>query len=118
MRPSCPQPIADRTDYEVHPEPPPRNRSAQTTDGVSPRHSAEDATAEHAQAFITYLRNRTRPASDVAVGHRSTILCHLGNIAPKTGRKLKWAAHKEEIVGNAGASRMLACEARKPWDLI
>lgn len=102
----------------MHPEPPPRNRSAQTTDGQSARHSAEDATAEHAQSFITCLRNRTRPAADVAVGHRSTILCHLGNIALKTGRKLEWAADKEEIIDDDDASRLLAREPRKPWDLI
>jgi hypothetical protein len=54
----------------------------------------------------------------VEIGHKATIVGHLGNIAYRTGRKLRWDAAKEEIVGDAAANALLGRVARKPWDLI
>jgi hypothetical protein len=54
----------------------------------------------------------------VAIGHRATIVAHLGNIAYRTGRKIRWDAAKEEIIGDPQASGLLGRKARKPWDLI
>jgi hypothetical protein len=40
----------------------------------------------------------------------------LANLSLRTGRKLKWDAEREEIVGDAEASGMLLRPYRKPWD--
>lgn len=80
--------------------------------------SAEDATGLHVNNFIECVRTRSRPAADVETGHRSSIVAHLGNIAFRTGRKIPWNAEKEEITGDAEASKFLGRPARKPWDLI
>jgi hypothetical protein len=45
-------------------------------------------------------------------------VAHLGNIAFKTGKKLRWNAETEEFVDDGEASKLLARQARKPWDLI
>ena len=58
-----------------------------------------------------------RPAADVEIGHRSTIVPHLGNIAYRTGRKIRWDAEKEQIIGDEEAAELLGRKARKPWDL-
>ena len=80
--------------------------------------SADDATPLHVKNFIDCVRTRNRPATDVAIGHRSSIVAHLGNIAYRTGRKIHWDAAKEEIIGDAEAAQLLGRSARKPWDLI
>jgi hypothetical protein len=42
---------------------------------------------------------------------------HLGLIAMLTGRKIKWDARKEVIVGDAAASKLLTREYHGPWKL-
>src|SRR5262249_11962254 len=80
--------------------------------------AAQDTTDLHVKDFIECVRSRKRPAADVAIGHRSSLVPHLGNLAYRTGRKLRWDAAKEEIVGDPEASALLGRKARKPWDLI
>jgi hypothetical protein len=80
--------------------------------------SGPDATSLHVKDFIDCVRSRKEPVGDVAIGHRATIVAHLGNIAYRTGRKIRWDAAKEEIIGDPQASELLSRKARKPWDLI
>ncbi len=77
-----------------------------------------DRTDLHAQNFIECVRSRRKPVADAETGHRSTNVAHLGNIAFRTGRKLKWDAATETIVGDPGASELLWRTPRKKWDLI
>jgi hypothetical protein len=44
-------------------------------------------------------------------------MCHLGNIARWTGRKLRWDPVKEVFPDDAEANRFLDRERRKPWVL-
>jgi predicted dehydrogenase len=101
---------ADRIGYEIYPEPnrPLERKQMNTT----------DATKLHAANFIECVRSRNQPAADVETGHRSTTVAHLGNIAFKTGKKLRWNAETEEFPDDGAASKLLARQARKPWDLI
>jgi predicted dehydrogenase len=118
--------IADRLGFEIYPES--DTASGPGTAGPEQRSegfriqrkemSAEDATASHVKNFIECVRSRKKPAADVEIGHRSTIVAHLGNIAYRTGHKIRWDAAKEEIVDDSGAAKLLARQARKPWDLI
>jgi hypothetical protein len=80
--------------------------------------AGEDATNLHVANFIKCVKSRKRPNADVEIGHRASIIGHLGNIAFRTGHKIVWDAAKEEIVGDAEASKLLSYEMRKPWDLI
>ncbi len=101
---------ADRVGYEVYPEPKsPLERTQKNT---------TDATRLHTANFIECVRSRQTPAADVETGHRSTTVAHLGNIAFKTGKKLHWNAETEEFIDDGDASKLLARQARKPWDLI
>ena len=77
-----------------------------------------DATDRHVRNFIECVRSRATPVCDVETGHHSTIVPHLGNIAFRTGRKIRWDAAKEEIIGDPEASAMLGRKARPLWDLI
>jgi predicted dehydrogenase len=115
---------ADRLGFELYPEPrgesgPGAALPASPGLRAEPQEAAgEDATALHLKNFIECLRTRRKPAADVEIGHRSTIVPHLGNIAFRTGHKIRWDSEREEIVDDAQAAELLERAARKPWDLI
>ena len=119
--------FSDRIGFEIYPEPKAIMRPDGSQDMNAPpesyrmkpqRASAKDATDLHVKNFIECVRSRTSPAAEVEIGHRSTTVAHLGNIAYKTGRKLTWDAVKEDFVGEVEASKLLGRKARQPWDLI
>jgi hypothetical protein len=58
-----------------------------------------------------------RPICDVEIGHHSTTVCNLGNIACRTGRTIKWDPVKEEIIDDKEAAWYLGYEYRSPWKL-
>jgi hypothetical protein len=65
------------------------------------------------------VRSRAKPVADVEVGHKSTIVPHLGNISYKVGgRKIRWDPDKEQILDDPQAAALLHREPRKPWNLI
>ena len=72
---------------------------------------------DHMVNFLQCVRTRERPILDVAVGHRATTLCILGNIAFCLGRKLRWDAGREQFIGDEEANRLLAPPFRPPWHL-
>jgi predicted dehydrogenase len=73
--------------------------------------------AAHIGDFLDCLRSRKRPVADVEEGHLSAAMCHLGNIATRLGRSLRWDAEREDFVDDAAASARLHYEYRKPWTL-
>jgi predicted dehydrogenase len=108
--------FADRIGYEIYPEP---KRPGSTEQPLERKQmNTTDATRLHAANFIDCVRSRNKPAADVETGHRSTTVAHLGNIAFKTGKKLHWNAETEEFTDDGEASKLLARQARKPWDQI
>jgi hypothetical protein len=80
--------------------------------------NVEEPTKLHALHFVESLRSRKTPNADIEIGHRSTSVALLGNIAMKTGKKLRWDAKKEDFVGAPDASTLLTRTLRKPYDLI
>lgn len=72
---------------------------------------------DHHQNWIEAIRTRKEPIGDVVVGHRSATVCHLGNIAILTGRKIRWDPVREEIIGDSEAAKMLSRPYRPPWQL-
>jgi predicted dehydrogenase len=119
--------FADRIGFEIYPEvkgesgPGAVNVANDDSTGYRMERQqvpAQDATDLHVENFIVCVRSRQRPVADVEIGHRSTIVPHLGNIAYHTKRKIRWDAVREEIIGDPEASSLLGRKARKPWDLI
>jgi len=73
--------------------------------------------AEHIENFIQCVRSRARPVADVAQGHYSVTLCHMANIACRTGNSmLKFDAKTESFPGSAEANAFLKrARYRTPW---
>lgn len=77
---------------------------------------AGDMVKLHVGNFVGAIRGEAKPNAEVEVGHASTLLCHLGNMAYRTGKTLKWDA-KAEATDDAGANKLLAREYRKGFEL-
>jgi predicted dehydrogenase len=83
----------------------------ESSGSTDPWHSV----GNHHQNWLQAMRSRGRPACDVAVGCRSTIVSHLGCIAHWTGRPLKWDPVKEEFPGDEQANRLRSRAMRPAW---
>lgn len=71
----------------------------------------------HIQNWFDCIKSRQRPIADVEIGHRSAIICHLGNIARWVGRKLRWDPEQELFPGDDEANAYLERPMRKPYQL-
>ena len=72
--------------------------------------------AKHYQNFIECIRSGKKPSADIEEGHKSTLLCHLGNIAWRTGRTLHCDPKDGRILDDAKAQALWGREYRKGWE--
>ncbi len=71
----------------------------------------------HHADWIECIKTRKNPICDVEIGHRSATVCHLANIAIRTGKKLVWDPAKEQITNDKEAAAMVSRPYREPWKL-
>jgi predicted dehydrogenase len=71
----------------------------------------------HHGDWLACIKSRKNPICDVEIGHRSATVCHLGNIAVRTGKKIVWDPKAETITNDKDAAAMLSKEYRTPWKL-
>lgn len=76
-----------------------------------------DASAAHVRNFLDCVKTRQDPVAAVEIGHRSASVCHLGNVAIRLGRNLKWDPKQERFPGDDEANAMLLRPMRAPWTL-
>jgi len=67
--------------------------------------------------FLHSIRTRQRPGADVEIGHRSVTVAHLGGIAYRLRRPLRWDPVREVFVGDDEANLHLGRAMREPWRL-
>jgi predicted dehydrogenase len=71
----------------------------------------------HIQNWFDCIKSREQPIADVEIGHRSAIVCHLGNIVRWVGRPLRWDPEREIFPGDDQANAYLDRPRRKPYEL-
>ena len=71
----------------------------------------------HMANWLQCIKSREKPVAEAEIGHRSATVCHLGNIARWTGRRLHWDPVKETFVGDPEANTLLDRQRRKPYEL-
>ncbi len=78
----------------------PRNKLREKVDG------ALDNAAHH-RNFLECLRSGKLPHADIEIGHLSAALCHLGNIAVRVGRQLRFDPAAERFPDDEEANRLV-----------
>jgi predicted dehydrogenase len=67
--------------------------------------------APHEQNFVESIKTRSRPTADIAIGHKTVTLVHVGNIAHRVGNAtLHFDPAEERFVGNESANGFLRRE--------
>jgi predicted dehydrogenase len=77
--------------------------------------SNEDHDRAHKLDFFECIRSGHRPACDIEIGHVASGYTHLGNIAWRTGRKLRFDGAAQRFVEDAEANALLSRSYRRPW---
>lgn len=68
----------------------------------------------HTENFLACIKDGKRPNADIEEGHKSTLLCHLGNISYRTGKALQIDATTHRPV-DADAAKLWGREYRSGW---
>jgi hypothetical protein len=63
--------------------------------------------SSHQADFLDAIAKGTKPSADIQIGHESTALIHLANIAVRTGKQLDFDPKTQTITNDAKANQML-----------
>ncbi|MCA9011048.1 MAG: Gfo/Idh/MocA family oxidoreductase [Planctomycetaceae bacterium] len=77
-----------------------------------------DGLRAHIANFINAVRNEDPQLlhSDIEEGHKSTLLCHLGNIAHRTGDSLRCNPENGHVLDNEEAMKLWQREYEPGWE--
>jgi len=69
--------------------------------------------------WISCIKSRNKPFCDLEMGHRTAVICNLGNMSLRLGgRTIHWDPEKEVVVGDKEAAAMCTKQYRAPWEGI
>lgn len=71
----------------------------------------------HHLDFLRSVKSRKDPVCRVEAAHHAYIVCNMGDIASRLGRKLRWEPDTERFLNDEEANRMLDRPRRDPWQL-
>jgi len=71
---------------------------------------------EHFANFADAVRGKVKPNSEIAEGQKSTLLCHLANLAWRVGHTINFDPRTRQIVGDDAAMRFWGREYREGWE--
>jgi predicted dehydrogenase len=78
---------------------------------------SSDLVTAHHRNFVDCIKSRQLPVADIEVGHVSSALCHLGNIAYRNGGTVTFDPAAMDFGAHAEANFALSREYRAPWEL-
>ena len=97
--------VVDRGGWKVYDQP------------GAPAANGADSFPAHLGTFVAAIRGQATVNAPIEVGHLASGLCHLGNIAYRTGRTLHYQADKLRFENDPEADAMLAPQYRAGWSL-
>jgi len=70
----------------------------------------------HIDNFFECVETRKLPKADIEEGHRSTLLCQMGNISYRLGgRRLRFDGKTESFIDEDRANKLIKRRYREPW---
>jgi predicted dehydrogenase len=76
-----------------------------------------DADLFHLNNFVESIRGNAKVTAPITEGHKSVILCHLANIAQRTGTTLHCDPKNGHILGNNEAEKLWRRSYEKGWEM-
>ena len=67
---------------------------------------------KHVANYLHCVRTGERPNAEIEIGHLTTSLCHLGNLATRLGRSFRFNPETERIIDDKEADRLVSREYR------
>jgi predicted dehydrogenase len=110
--------LVDRWGWEVFPETDnfPAGTSQYRMPGI-PRRELRSEPNAHEQNFIDCVRARKQPRAPLESAYACMVACHLGNLAYRLGRKIRWDAERQCVIDDAEAQKLVTYPYRAPWRL-
>ena len=93
-----------------------RNLRPQQDSGLDVR-GAGPLTDLHIENFLETIRGQATQTAPIDQGHTSVLLCHLGNIAQRTGRALDCDPSNGRIMNDAEAMKLWSRDYEPGWEL-
>jgi predicted dehydrogenase len=111
--------LVDRNGYELYDRGGKlkRKRTArERSDTMNLKGTGGSLTGFHLKNFFDAMAGKAAQTSPIDEGHRSVLLCHLGNIAWKMDRALRCDKANGRIQGDAEAAKMWRREYEPGWE--
>jgi predicted dehydrogenase len=106
--------VVDREGWEVIPE----GGDKPAMERVELQKGDGQGLNNHMKNFIDCIKDKSlTPNTNIAIAANTARVCHLGNIALKTGRRLYWDAENSKFIGDNDANNYLVPNYRAPWEL-
>ena len=105
--------FVDRNEFFVMPE----KKSGQPLMPELSMKAVSGGNERHWLNFLSCIRSRQRPTSDIELCYTSTTTCLLGNIALRSGERVDFDSDRQTIT-NPAIKKWMEREARPPWKLI
>jgi len=86
-------------------------------DPTNPVSATGNLDVYHLNNFVSAIRSEAGITSPIDEGHKSVLLCHLANIAQRTGRTLHCDPKNGHILNDAEAMKLWRREYEKGWEL-
>lgn len=106
--------VVDRGGWEVIPE---KKGQTERMEPVPRQNQVGNGLDNHARNFIECIRSRARTNCPVDVAANTALVCQLGNIAYRTGRRLEWDAGKGNFGNDKNATAFLTADYQNGWKL-
>ncbi|MEH3039771.1 MAG: Gfo/Idh/MocA family oxidoreductase [Sphingomonas paucimobilis] len=107
--------IVDRGKWEVIPE---ISDGKPLTRAVPVTRSSDEGLDRHTANFVACVKDRSRtPACPIESAANTAIVCQMGNVAWRTGRKVHWDATAGKFKDDAEANALITPRYRAPYRL-